>query len=210
MSLWPDVPSSIFGPDRRFPFSDAHVGYVLRQREDVYAYREGYKQGAIALAELIHAGNGSPALLVWPVAWLWRHWLELALKETIATGIQLEVGDDGWQWPTGLGHRLGNLWQAARPQIEPHGDPMAPELANVTGIIGELDGLDPDGIGFRYPHARDGSPSLPSAPEHLNVGRLDETMQRVAGFLDAVRECQRSAIDSLREQAREAHEHSQW
>lgn len=200
-NLWPDVPATLFGNDARFPMQSAHVGYVL-ERKDVYAYREGYRRGAMLLAERAHAADHPPELLVWPVAWLWRHYLELALKETIATGKLLDDEDASWEWPHG--HRLADLWRDARPSVEPHGDPAAPELGNVTAIIGEFDALDHDGTGFRYTQSRDGGRSLPSAPEHINVGLLDETMQRIAGFLDAVRGIQMEALSDLRDQARDA------
>lgn len=197
--LWPDVPATLFGSDARFPMQNAHVGYVL-ERQDVYAYREGYRRGAMILAERAHASDEPPELLVWPVAWLWRHYLELALKETIATGKLLEEESAGWQWPHG--HVLARLWRDARRYVEPHGDPDAPELTNVASIIAEFDALDRDATGFRYTENLDGARSLPNAPEHINVGLMDETMQRIAGFLDAVRSVQRQALFDLRDQAR--------
>lgn len=200
-NLWPDVPASLFGTDARFPMQSAHVGYVL-ERRDVYAYREGYRRGAMILAVRAHAADEPPELLVWPVAWLWRHYLELALKETIATGRLLDDEGASWEWPHG--HRLAELWRDARRYVEPHGDPAAPELANVTAIIAEFDALDRDGTGFRYTENRDGGRSLPTAPDHINVGLLDETMQRIAEFLDAVRSIQTEALSDLRDQVRDA------
>lgn len=199
--LWPDIPATLFGSDARFARQSAHIGYVLK-RHDVYAYREGYRRGAMILAGRSHASDEPPELLVWPVAWLWRHYLELALKETIATGKLLEDEGAEWEWPHG--HRLAELWRDARRYVEPHGDPDAPELANVTSIIVEFDTLDRDGTGFRYTENRDGGRSLPSAPEHINVGLMDETMQRIAGFLEAVRSIQSQALSDLRDQARSA------
>lgn len=197
-TLWPDVPATLFGDDRRFPMQSAHVGYVLDQ-QDVYAYREGYRRGAMILAERAHASDEPPELLVWPVAWLWRHYLELALKETIATGKQLDDESAEWVWPHG--HLLAKLWGEARAHVEPHGDSSAPELVNVGAIVAEFDALDRDGTGFRYQESLAGGRSLPTAPEHINVGLLDETMQRIATFLDAVRSAQRAGLQHLRDQA---------
>ncbi len=199
--LWPDLPATLFGPDTRFPRLNADVAFV-HQRQGVFAYREGYRRGATLLGAGLRATADSPELLLWPVAWLWRHYLELALKETIARGEMLLDESAQWTWPHG--HKLAALWTKAVPHIEPHGAAGAPEVANVAAIIGEFDSLDPDATGFRYITNVRGQPSLGTAPTHINVGLLDETMQRVATFLDAVRSCQEEALDALLAQARDA------
>jgi hypothetical protein len=205
--LWPDVPSTLFASDTRFPFHSAHVEWVL-ERRDVTAYREGYRRGAILLAQNIDHGEHPPELMLWPIAWLWRHYLELALKEIIALGPLLSDDSAEWVWPTGAGHRLGELWRRAKDFIEPLGEPTAPELEHVTAIIAEFDALDRDGTGFRYPLARNGERNLVAAPAHVNVGLLDETMQRLSNFLGIVQTTLSRELARLRDQMRETYENS--
>lgn len=134
----------------------------------------------------------SPDLAVFPLAFLWRHHIELALKDIIIDGRKLAEESLGHP----AGHGLVNLWNKARPYIEACGDPNAPELANVEANIHEFEKVDPRADGFRYPRARDGvQPNLTGAPREVNLELLHDAMLAVSNFLDAVQMEQATRLD---------------
>lgn len=197
---WPDVPASLFGSDDRAPLFNVSLVQPISPARDVRAYKEGYRRAAVALAKEVERGV-SPDYLVWPIAWCWRHFLELALKDIIARGTTLHDEYATRSWPSDVGHSLGRAWERSLPYIVEHGAPDAPEVGNVTLIVQEFERLDPRGVGFRYHLARDGtSPSLEQHEQWINVHRMDETMQRVANFLEAVALCQDLALEELVDQ----------
>lgn len=77
---WPDVPRLCFGNgnDRDL---NACVSWVLGMGE-IHPYAEGYRPAAAVLYETAAARHHSPDYVLWPMAFMWRHYLELALKDT--------------------------------------------------------------------------------------------------------------------------------
>jgi hypothetical protein len=147
-------------------------------------YVEGYRRAATALYEHTSTTGGSPDYFVFPIAFLWRHHLELALKDVISLGRLLE--DEPRAFP--VGHRLLDLWNVAREHIVKCGDPNAPELVNVEANLREFENIDPYADGFRYPLNRDQTArSLPNAPDYVNLRVLHEGMEALANFFSGVR-----------------------
>lgn len=181
---WPDVPRLCFGPGDPFQLN-ACVGWVQSRPHDMHGYVEGYRKAAVALFESVVASNESPDYLVFPLTFLWRHHVELGLKDIIAAGRQL--AGEPWAFPTNQ-HRLLTLWNEARPHIIKCGDPAAPELGNVEANIREFEMIDPSSTGFRYPlNQALTEGSLPNAPEWVNLRVLHDAMEAVANFLSGVR-----------------------
>lgn len=177
--MWPDVPRVCFGPGD-LPFLDANVGWVQSRPHEMHGYVEGYRQAATALYD---CAATSPDYLVFPLAFLWRQHLELALKDIIAVGRTL--AGETWHFPRG--HRLLDLWNTARPYIEKCGDPNAPVLANVEASLREFEHVDPWADGFRYPLNRDQTArSMPNVPDIVSLQALNEAMQALANFFSGV------------------------
>ena len=178
---WPDVLRKCFASGEEWHLN-ACVEFVQSNRHEMYAYREGYRRAATMLFETaVAARRCSPDLLVFPLAFLWRHHLELALKELVGLARRLE--DDDRQMPSH--HRLVPLWSEVRRYMEAefHGDTK--ELDNVEALIREFDRIDEGSFGFRYPTAKDWvSRSLPNAPSLVNLGAMHDAMEPVANFLD--------------------------
>jgi hypothetical protein len=135
---WPDVP--------RIAFRDGHPSHLNAclewaiQQNNVWPYMEGYRRSASALVRGLESPM-SPEILVFPVAFLWRHHIELGLKEIIAVGS--DVNERAARVPAV--HDLGKLWAEAKPLVAQCGDPEAPEVANVEFAIKEFMTIDPVG-----------------------------------------------------------------
>lgn len=193
--VWPDVARKCFvggGPHDM----NACVDWVLGSGfTGMQAYIDGYRNAAEALFE--HAAGCqrmSPELLLFPLAFLWRHHIELALKGIIILGKEI-AGEEGSFDP---GHRLTLLWRQAKPYIVHQGDPDAPELAHIEENIADFSAIDPHADGFRYPMNRKGdAPSLAGAPQTVSVRKLHEATLAISNFLDAVHMSQVQALDAI-------------
>jgi hypothetical protein len=197
--LWPDVP--------RFGFSGSAGYFALgpvasvewAQRQGMHGYVEGYRRAAETVFETV-AGR-SPDYAVWPLVFLWRHHLELAMKDIIAAGRAIDGEATGF--PTG--HDLLKLWREAKPHIQNCGPKESPELRNVEASITEFQDVDPGADGFRYPVMRNNpkSRSLPNAPAHVNLATLQEAMLGLSNFFSAVRSEQDARLDYISDTIRD-------
>lgn len=132
---WPDVPTSLFSTLAGTSRFAVNLSWFRGRPKDVYAFKRGYRDAATRLAETVRASsdNRLPDFLVWPIVWLWRHHLELALKEVIACGEKLESRGP-WTWPSGLRHDFKKIWTRAHPLIESLNDePTASSTEMATG-----------------------------------------------------------------------------
>lgn len=192
---WPDVPRLAFDAGDAGDLN-ANLAWVRSRTEDLYGYVEGYRRAAVALFEYAETSRASPEYMLFPIAFAWRHYLEIALKDIIAAGRKLA----GLEWGYPNGHKLLLLWKDARPHLEQLGDPNAPELLNVENNLSEFDRIDHFADGFRYPLNHSGTqPTLQSAPATVSLRRLHEAMEAVAMFLVCARTEQSARLDYLSE-----------
>lgn len=186
------MPRLAFGSEPTGQFN-AQLQWALAGDHARYGYKEGYRRAAIGLLRQVVEDHLSPDLAVFPLAFLWRHHIELALKDIIIDG--RELAEESFPHPAG--HGLVKLWSLTRPYVEACGDPNAPELANVEASIHEFEKIDPQADGFRYPRGRDGvQQNLTGAPKEVNLELLHDAMLAVSNFLDAVQMEQATRLDS--------------
>lgn len=151
-------------------------------------YVEGYREAAQALFKHIDQSPVVPVnFMLFPLAHLWRHHVELSLKQIIAIGRCVDGG--AWGFPDNQ-HGLTKLWEEAKPyviQCGPPGDTGATGVvANVEANIHEFETINPTAQGFRYSLDRKQRRSLPGAPPNVNLRVLHETMMALANFLSGV------------------------
>ena len=179
---WPDVPRLAFGAGSFGNDLDANLAWARNRPRDMYGYVEGYRRAAGALYQYTVETRASPDYMLFPIAFAWRHYVEIALKDIIAAGRELR----GEEWGFPKGHYLLDLWRDALPYITELGDPAAPELANVESNLREFDQIDHAGDGFRYSHNLAGTDrSLANAPASVSLRILHEAMDAVATFSNA-------------------------
>ncbi|MDD5519489.1 MAG: hypothetical protein PHI84_01585 [Kiritimatiellae bacterium] len=145
-------------------------------------YIEGYKLAADILVNKVNETGRSQDFLVYPIAFLYRHHLELLLKQIIADGRDLLKNEAGYPQH----HKIDALWEEVKSLIRKTwktADP--PEMRKTDHVISEFMKLDPTGEGFRYGHKKDGQDSLTDI-KYINLRHLAECIGEVAEFLDGV------------------------
>lgn len=159
------------------------------------AYIEGYRVAAKALLAHVEDTGRYQDFLVYPLAFLWRHCLELQLKELVWLHRQLNDSEQA----TKLDHDLQELWKQGRTiaiELEPDTERYC---VVVDGIVAQLDTIDHRSTGFRYPWEKSGQPTLEGLPERVNLGRLNEVMERTIFFLGCGASELSRQLDSKRE-----------
>jgi hypothetical protein len=169
------------------PDDDWHLNAKLHFCHGFDMFAEGYKKAADILVANIKVNDGLDVdYLVYPIAFLYRHHLELRLKHIINEGIQLLAKSDGFPEH----HNLGGLWETAKQiinevfQHEPSADE---EFQHIDHIVGELCITDPKSDSFRYPVFKKGGKikggKTLSGLNLINVRHLAEEIEKAYEFL---------------------------
>ena len=143
-------------------------------------YALGYKEAADSVVAAVEARSLAADLAVYPVCFLYRHYIELMLKILIGLGSRFQ--DQTIEIPKH--HRLRDLWETCRPLLEsacPEGDPS--DTKTVEMCIKEFASLDPSGEAFRYGEDKKGNPSF-DKQRQFSLTHMRDVMGRLAGFFE--------------------------
>ena len=148
------------------------------------AYLAGFQRAADMIVDSAKNDDRNPDDLFFPVAYLYRHHLELMLKELVRMGVRLG-SLNGCAGILGK-HDLELLWNKSKQLIkEVCPDSPDEDLKAVEQVILEFHKLDPTGQAFRYARDKKGSSHLQSVPQRVDLGNLKTTVDAVSKFLDA-------------------------
>lgn len=148
-------------------------------------------------------------ILFLPVAYLYRHYLELRLKAIVQVGLGMEFFKRADVESDLHEHNLARLWTHAKKLLKdrwPDADD-AP-LKGAESVVQEFHQSDPSGQMFRYHSDKNGRPfKQKSLPQQISPATLLKTMDGVYNFLEATwSELQDNLSDMLAAQR----EYSGW
>ena len=168
---------SIF--DRPGPFkANACLNFLCYP---IDAYAEGYKRGADQLVEYLLREGRDQDMLVYPIVFLYRQYLELRLKQIIQEGGRL-IGKNGVFPQT---HDLEQIWILAKRTIETvyKEDPEPADLMGIEQVIKDFAEVDRSSYSYRYPTDKSGNNSIGDR-RHINLFSLSEGLKEASGLLD--------------------------
>ena len=143
-------------------------------------YAIGYKEAADALVQHVIDTNRYQDVLVYPICFLYRQYLELRLKEIIREGNALL--DENASFPTH--HRLHELWPLVKGIVRRVWKTKKPSgFEFIEHAVTEFSKLDPESFSFRYPTDKEGRKVLLEI-KHINIRHLSEQLAQVAEILD--------------------------
>ena len=121
---------------------------------------------------------------VYPVMFLYRHYLEIRLKHVFITLTKFQGSSIDFP----KGHDLKVLWGKVRPLMEKewHTPDYFTYYDDIGDRLGELQDADIDSDGFRYPVSKSNAPSLKNIPNpyapHKPVINLKQAKDVVAAM----------------------------
>ncbi len=154
-------------------------GFCLYSKSDWSVRAWGFKRAADILADHILEFCSGGDLVIYPVVYLYRHYLELNLKDIITRGNYLV--DEPIKLKSG--HSLNDLWNDCRTILQQIGIPTdTPEVKPFEACIKQLDRVDYQSSAFRYPITRSGKPTLPTL-NSVDLHDLKIIIGRMSFFL---------------------------
>jgi hypothetical protein len=139
-------------------------------------------------------------MLIYPIVYLYRHHVELVLKAIIRTAFRLLDRTLSESDLKTLGrHGLAELWQTARPLLNPvcdrAGNTPFPDddLLGIDSYIGQIHTHDPDGQRFRYATTKAKGiakagfvHSLRPGLTLVNIRAFAAAMEKLADYLESI------------------------
>lgn len=143
-------------------------------------YAIGYKDAADILVAHIEEEQRHQDTLVYPIVFLYRQFLELALKDLIRKGRKLQ--DINKPFP--ITHKIDDLWQIFSQLLcKMSPDDSVEEIKQIGRLISEFSKVDPMSFAFRYPEDKEGKPSLPGM-DHINIINIRDVIGKIAVILN--------------------------
>lgn len=135
---------------------------------------------------------------LFPVGFLYRHYLELSMKEIISLGQKLRMlNSDETAIRT---HDLRLLWQKARRVIVSFWEEHDKEPVDaVERVVEQFYTVDDTGQGFRYSRDTKGKITLSKAPRIVSLSEMKKVMRGIARFFDGCQMGLENAVDSIDE-----------
>ncbi|NLS03565.1 hypothetical protein HGP14_09355 [Rhizobium sp. P32RR-XVIII] len=178
---------SIFGqspPPRKdhvlFRAADAGTNACISYWYDVnYPYKKGFRMAAGRLALQVCESHSDQDSLVYPILYLYRHHIELVLKDIFRTTAMLLDRPIADNEEKALGrHDLLPLWELVVPLLDPacesigEGAIPADDIEGVNSYLEQVAEHDPDGQRFRYATVRLKSPKNSNQPVNSSIRNI--------------------------------------
>jgi hypothetical protein len=166
-----------------FNSTEGHICVHLnRGISPEFLYCEGYLKAARILANHACVNEDDRDILLFPIAFLYRHHLELALKDLIQTAHLVASG----QRNTLKVHPLAQLWRELKKVSGKLNElPSKNDLDAVEAYIKQLELVDEQGQAFRYATSTKGKSHL-SEFKVVDIRLFAEAMERLAGYLSGI------------------------
>ena len=144
-------------------------------------YIVGYKEAGDSLVNSVADGSGTADSLIFPIVFLYRHYIELRLKSLLHDGRRLLDIEHKQKSE----HQLSKLWPKVRDiLVELWPDGSKSDLAAFDRLINQFEQVDPRSTTFRYPKDFNGNNSLQMDSPRVNLRNLKEVVGAMAIILE--------------------------
>ncbi|MEW5682528.1 MAG: hypothetical protein AB1780_09090 [Pseudomonadota bacterium] len=144
-------------------------------------YIVGYKEAGDSLVNSVADRSGTADSLIFPIVFLYRHYIELRLKSLLHDGNRLLDLEHKQKSE----HQLSKLWPKVRDiLVELWPDGSKDGLVAFDSLINQFEKVDPRSTTFRYPKDFDGNNSLQMDSPRVNLRNLKEVVGAMAIILE--------------------------
>lgn len=198
----PDIDELLRSPRKGDPVTPSPAPLDRYRGSPSDACALGYRMAANILVESI-ASQGQETFLFYPVVFLYRHHVELMLKNLIsafdepairrATGVEQLTEEDRASLSKGRkAHSLQRLWDRLRPMVLALGGGVVPAetIAGMNWYIQQINEIDPHSEGLRYGTGLDDMKArlegAQAKGEEVDLRTFAKAMERLAGYLSGL------------------------
>jgi hypothetical protein len=172
---WVEPGDQVFSPGA----SSSSVAFPHFVRADLWKYAEGYRMAGERLVDSLASNRYTADVLVYPILFLYRHYLEVQLKNLLVVA-QVLAGEPP---AIPIHHDLMKLWLEARTRMEQALPQTIADNKVAEGYIRQCHLVDRTSYAFRYPLDTKGRPTA-SIPDRIDLERVRHTMRKLANFLE--------------------------
>ena len=141
----------------------------------------GYKQGADLMVESALKDRAAKDVLIFPIIFCYRHYIELSLKHLIANYGPTVGVTRSWN-----SHDLSTLWNKVKVIIKGYGvDVEDDSTCVVADIITEFGKMDEGSFSFRYPVDKKGG-LIELQLDSYNLVNIADVMEGVEGYFNGL------------------------
>ena len=153
-----------------------------------YLLADAFKKSADMIVSQIEAGQirEHPDAYFFPVTYLYRHAVELEIKQLVRHGIRLGILRESCKLRKLLNkHELDPLWkEVERVLLHVWPDGNIDDIQNVRRMIQEFHNIDPTGQNLRYFRTRSGDSTTDGLPRTVDLVNLKNTCEGLFNFFD--------------------------
>lgn len=161
-----------------------HNACLNYSHEQWTLYAIGYKEAADLLVQRVEQTRFDQDVLVYPVLFLYRYFLELSMKNIILQGQRLARNER----IVPKHHNIGELWKHCDAiLLKVLEGELDEERRNVGCLVAEFTAVDAQSTSFRYPENLKGSPSLPGV-SLINLRHVRDVIGKVGNLLNCANE----------------------
>lgn len=165
-----------------------------------YGYIEGYRRSADILVNYIQNKMRDQDILIYPIVFLYRHHIELRLKELIKKGCDL-LDDDSQLGK--LDHDIEVLWIKCRKILEKICPESKKDLQRIGKIIKQFHEIDPNSFNFRYLTDKKGKRSINPELKSINIKEFSNSLREAVDLLEGA-SCQISYLQDCKSEIDES------
>lgn len=183
---FPEKNDIIFRTDREYGELTACLGFA---NDEISIYAAGYLHAARLLTQSVCLTKRKMDTLIYPIVFLYRHYVELTLKNLIIRGecftyVQLnsKVKEKALR-----NHDLNELWQCLKPifyELWSEIENIQKIMEGVESYIGQITKIDKNSFSFRYSQTKDRKKRNLDGIQHINIPVFSEYMERLVMVLE--------------------------
>ena len=176
-----DESKSLFSARKKDWWNNACLNY-MRGGNTWTGYSMGYKNGADILCNHVDLTQRSQDTLIFPIIFLYRHYLELIIKEILSDCAKILEEDIKFKH-----HNLSSYWEMVKSNCSRAVEDEIPSdmKDQIENVIRQLICVDKGSDAFRYPFRTDGTPTLQGIT-HINIKQFSEQVSKASDALEAI------------------------
>lgn len=156
----------------------------------INAYAEGYLEAAKLLARIVIYSQSKMDTLVYPIIYLYRHYLEIKLKDLIRHGANITGTTIDEKLERELGeHNLMVLWNRFKPffkEVSGYNDSFEDVKKGIESYINQIHAIDPKSFTFRYDRPKNSTVHNLEKFERINIFHFCQNMEKLTELIEGI------------------------